>query len=386
MPNLCNRIECTGCGACYNACPKDAISMQQDKEGFLYPKIDNDICIECKKCEKVCPILGPIYKNDRAAKPFAMISRSEDIRRRSSSGGMFTLLAQYVIGKNGVVFGASYTNGFNVAHLAVSDEKELDNLRGSKYMQSDTSRTYLEVKQWLKNGRIVLYTGTPCQIAGLYKFLGKSNVENLYTADLVCHGVPSGLAFNAYLKKLAQKMNIDVKDIHNFSFRVLERWGYAPSFQFTKTEIHQLTPKENLYMMLFLSSRLHRESCYHCKFTTPERIADVTMADFWGIGKDKPYKHDTSRGCSLVLANTEKGKALISELEDKMYIEEREWDEALLNNTQLHTSSIRPKDRDEAYTYLFSHDYDTVYNHYFNTPYLRLRRMVGKILRTLHLR
>lgn len=385
MIELCSQENCTGCGACYNICPKSAISMLSDEEGFLFPQINSKICVECGRCLRVCPELNKISKHKEAEYPLAVVAKEESIRVKSSSGGMFSLLADWVLSKGGVVFGAAFNDEYTVYHCCIKHKSELDKLRGSKYAQSDTKETYREVKEYLKSGMAVLYTGTPCQIAGLYGYLGGIDVSLLYTVDLVCHGVPPVKAFKIYLRRLSDKLAIKKEEVKKFCFRELEGWGVTPSFQFAETR-RRLTPEENLYMRLFLSSRLHRHSCYNCLYTTPQRISDITIADFWGIGQERAFGYDVSQGCSLVLLNTEKGKDMFEEIRPFVYVEQREWREALRTNTQLHTRSICPKDRDEAYHYLFNKDYTTTYNHFFNTPYIRFRHFVGNILRSLHLR
>lgn len=387
MIELCTKKDCTGCGACYNVCPKQAISMKYDVEGFLYPEIDYQLCIECKLCQKSCPILSPIEKHTRVDNPLAVMAKSKALRQKSSSGGMFSILSSWILQQGGVVFGAAWTDGHKVIHRKASDEVELSVLRGSKYLQSDTLFTYKEVKACLKEGKYVLYTGTPCQIAGLYGYLGKTDKTRLYTADLVCHGVPSFRSFQLYLKKLAQKKSVTVADFNNFSFRDIEGWDITPSYKIGQRTFVKNEPiADNLYMMLFLSSRLHRRCCYNCHYTTLERIGDITLADFWGIGDERPFAYDTKQGCSLVLVNSEKGQRLFDDIVCDLNYEKREWSEALVQNHQLHMSSLRPNDRDGVYEYMAEHDYDTIYNHYFNSPYIRLRRFAGKILRKLHLR
>ncbi len=387
MIELCHKTDCTGCGACYNICPKGSISMEFDNEGFLCPKIEQESCIECGRCQKACPVLHPLSKHNRVEKPLAVVSLSDEVRQKSSSGGMFSLLASWILEHKGVVFGAAMDDNYNVYHCAAETETDLAILRGSKYAQSNTLLTFRDVKRHLNDGRYVLYTGTPCQIAGLYRFLGKTDMSRLYTADLVCHGVPSVKSFRLYISKLSEKLHVNKHEIADFRFRELEKWGVTPSFRFKGSkERHLLTPQENLYMRLFLTSRLHRKNCYHCIYATPERVGDITMADFWGIGEDKPFDYDVSSGCSLILLNSEKGEKLFSELSIKLYAEAREWSEALRYNTQLHSTSVCPKDRNEVFYYLQHYDYDKIYNYFFNTPYMRLKRRWEGVVKFLQIR
>lgn len=386
MIQLCEQNECTGCGACMNICPKHAITMKADAEGFLFPEIDASLCIECKLCQKACHVLHPLKKNEKAEKPFAVVAKEVSICEKSSSGGMFSILAQKILSHGGVVFGAGYHDGYQLSHIKAENEQDLASLRGSKYFQSDIKVTYKEVRALLKQNREVLFTGTPCQIAGLYAYLGKSNTEGLYTADLVCHGVPSPKSFNIYIQRLAEKENCKVENIKNFSFRDLKGWDIVPSFQISEGKQITFPLSKNLYMQLFLNSYLHRECCYQCKYTTPERIGDITLADFWGIGAEKPFNYDTRKGCSLVLINSEKGKELFHSVVDSLNYDVREWSEALAQNHQLRMSSVRPKKRGEVYSYWETHTNEEVYQHFFNTPMLRFKRLVGGVLSTLHLR
>lgn len=378
MMELCDRNNCTGCGACYNVCPREAITMEADSEGFLRPVIHADRCIECGLCRKVCPELFPMEKHPQVEQPIAAVSKCEEILRGSSSGGLFSHLAGAILADKGVVYGAVMDDN-RVYHRAVNDRLELVSLRGSKYMQSDTADTFRKVRVDLEAGRPVLYSGTPCQIAGLRRYLEvrKVNTERFYSVDIVCHGTPSAKMFQTYLAKLAAYKKLPVDEIREFRFRQLAEWGITPSFLY-KGERTLLTEKENLYMKLFLSARLHRPCCYVCRYAVQVRVSDITLADFWGISSS--FLYDTSHGCSLVLPNTPKGKNLFERVACDLNYEQREWEEALKVNHQLYRPSIFPPDREAAIASLLEEPYLKTYTRYFNTPWMRMKRYVRRVL------
>ncbi|WP_288205511.1 Coenzyme F420 hydrogenase/dehydrogenase, beta subunit C-terminal domain [uncultured Parabacteroides sp.] len=383
---LCDSNDCTGCGACYNICPKDSISMIQDEEGFLIPSIDRTVCIECALCVKVCPILNPIEKFKAVEYPIAACAKSEEIRTKSSSGGIFSLLASYVLQQEGVVFGAVMNDEFEVYHTVAHNLSELTRLRGSKYVQSDTRSTFKDVKKYLQEGRYVLYVGTPCEIAGLRKYISKSIVEKLFMVDLVCHGVPSVKAFQVYIQKYAEKKHLSLMEIQDFQFRQLDSWGITPSYKNVFGERVYTRGKDNLFMDLFLSSKLHRYSCYNCRFATEERISDITLADFWGIGSSGKLDFDISKGCSLVLANSLKGKFLMDNIKEEIYAEERTWEEAKKINHQLYKTSKRSKGREYIYLRLFEWPYDRMYDYYYNSLWFKMKKQIGRLLILLRLK
>ena len=385
MIQLCDIKECTGCGACYNVCPREAIVMRPDAEGFLRPDILSERCIECGLCAKVCPPLHPLQKYPRTERPIAAICKERDVVMKSSSGGLFPMLARWTFDRDGIVYGAVMDKENRIYHTAARNWEELSPTRSSKYAQSDVGGTYREVKRDLKAGKQVLYSGTPCQIAGLLNYLGKTDQSKLVTVDLVCHGTPSNKMLITYLHRLAEARGIKYKEIKGFDFRQRESWGITPSFEYEGKRI-LLRPEENVYMRLFLSSRLHRPCCYQCPYAMPERISDITLADFWGIGKKKAFLYDTKAGCSLVLPNSDKGKQIFKEISGNLFFERRDWDEALRYNHQLRQKSDLPKDRDRAARSLLNDSLDKTYQIFFNTPTKRLRRLAGKILKTLHLR
>ena len=384
---LCKKADCTGCGACYNACPRQAIQMIEDHEGFLFPSIDSHKCVDCQLCTKACPVLFPVRKHPAVRRPIAAIAKDMSILTKSSSGGMFSLLAERFINDGGVVYGAVMEKNGYVHHVHCDSPAGIAPMRGSKYVQSNTELTYSSVKAHLKAGYKVMYTGTPCQIAGLRKYLGASDTSNLLCVDIVCHGVPSNAMFRMYLQRVCAKKGVNVDDIVEIRFRNYEKWGgfYLLLLLFDG-RIIICERQDNIYLSLFLQSYTYRESCYHCSYASHERVSDVTIADFWSIGAKSEFVYDTSKGCSLLLLNTKKGERMLSEIGDRMYHEQRTWDEADLTNHQLYRPAILPKRRSQAIKSMNADPLDKTYDLIYNTPYLRIRRLVGKILRALNLR
>lgn len=386
MPELCSIELCTGCSACSSICVRSAITMLPDAEGFLRPVIDSSKCINCGLCTKVCPVLNPVHKHEQTYSPIAAINKNILVLKKSSSGGVFSLLAEWTIRQGGVVFGAVMNEENKVYHTAAYNYEEIAPMRSSKYLQSDIGGTFVLTKQLLKEGRRVLFTGTPCQIAGLYNFLGRIKKSNLLTVDVVCHGTPSNQMFISYLEKLAKYKGILYQDIKNFSFRQVQTWGYAPSFEYNNSRISlDDAGVENLYMLLFLSSKLSRPSCYKCSYSTPNRVSDITIADFWGIGEKEKFPYDTSHGCSLLLLNSMRGKQVFDEVCQDLNYESRKWSEALKRNHQLYRQSPLPKDRDAAVVSLLKNSLQETYSCFLNTPYVRLRHFAGSLLRKLRL-
>ena len=320
-----NKI-CTACGACANICPQNAIQMKEDEQGFLYPSIDEEKCINCNLCEKVCQNIGALHKNS-PSKTLALQSKDYTLSQKSSSGGMFAQIAKYVLSKNGIVFGCTMEknqDNFEIKHIYIDNEKDLYKLQGSKYVQSDIKNTYKEAKQFLEQNRLVLYSGTPCQIAGLKSFLGKE-YTNLICIDLSCTGVPSQKLFNDYIKFLENKYK---KQIINFEFRNKIKLGWAcGNALITYSNNKQKIIQNNLssYLNLFINGGIHRESCYNCQFTGLNRLSDVTIADCWGIEFEYPNLLKNSltknRGISLVLINTQKGEEILEKIKENLVIE-----------------------------------------------------------------
>jgi len=353
MIQLADRIHCTGCSACANSCMHQAIQMQPDDEGFLQPTINKDKCVECGLCIKRCPVLNPINREVSKQKAYALISYK--YRTVSSSGGAFSVIAEYVLQQGGVVFGASMNNAQCVKHIAIEQEEKLSLLRGSKYVQSDIGNSYKEVKNYISAGRLVLFTGTPCQVAGLYAYLaGKRHEGQLITIDLVCHGIPSQGAFDAYLKKINRLYDRHIED---FRFRKFDSWDYRPAIQFAKSKWKVLNLWENAYIDAFFKGITFRESCFRCNYCNTQRIGTITIADFWGIGRHgKRFKKNVACGVSLVIDNQNIIPAIHSRLAQHAHLEIRDMEEAISEQTNLKAPTPRAAIRDKAVKMLMDPD------------------------------
>lgn len=307
MENITNveRTLCTGCGACMNKCPVNAIEMSQDERGFVYPRINEEKCIDCGLCYKLCPVVKPVEKN-KTPESYALWA-SEDTRLKSSSGGGFSLIARQIFKKGGVVFGARYSEDFlSVYHTSARNESELSYLRGSKYVQSDIGYSYKEAKKLLDNKEYVLFSGTPCQIAGLYSYLGK-DYDTLYTIDIVCHGTPSQSVYSRYIEERANGA-----PIKEMSFREKASWGWGTAISlYTEGAEYKKDFFQDPFLKAFSSGLIVRDCCSACPYACLNRVGDLTLGDFWGIGEIKPEYTD-GKGTGLVLVNNKRGKELLS--------------------------------------------------------------------------
>lgn len=311
--------ECCGCGACKQACPKNAITMIEDEKGFLYPSVNTNLCVRCGLCDKVCGFTVNYAKFDKKPRIFAVKHKDDAVREASTSGGVFTALTDAVLAQGGVIYGAQYDDVFRVFHSRATDYAKRNCFRGSKYVQSDTENTYQQAKNDLQQGKKVLYSGTPCQIAGLCTFLGKT-YDNLITVDVLCHGVPSPKLWREFLCIIEKKAKARISSV-NFRDKS-QGWSNSGRLVFSYKERNANIWGENSYNTLFLKNIILRDSCYACQFRSYTRPSDITIADFWGIKINAPKFHD-EKGVSLVMINTIKGQRLFDEISEQIISEER---------------------------------------------------------------
>ena len=310
MIEIVEKSDCVGCEACVQRCPKQCIVMKEDAEGFLYPQIDIEKCIDCGLCERVCPVIN----QGEPRKPlvaYAAKNQDESVRLSSSSGGVFTALAEYVIAQGGVVFGARFDESWNVVHDYVETIEGLSAFRGAKYVQSRIGKSFLRAETFLKQGRMVLFSGLPCQITGLKKFLRK-DYDNLITVELFCHGVPSPMVWKRFLEEEVAIPHIRLKSI---SFRDKVSGWKNYSFFYSQedangVQLHSMPFAKNLFMRGFLADLYLRPSCYHCPAKQFKSGSDLTIGDYWGVKLAHP-ELDDDKGVSAVLVNTDRGVKIL---------------------------------------------------------------------------
>lgn len=310
MIEVLDKGRCCGCESCVQICPKHCITFNEDECGFRYPSVNKDECINCSLCERVCPVLDQ-NQPKLPLMVYAAQNPDDKVRLCSSSGGIFTSIAAYVIEQGGLVFGAAFDTDFNVCHICAASKEDLKKLRGSKYVQSRIGDVYLRVRNEVKEGRLVLFSGTPCQIAGLNRYLGKE-YDNLIRIDIVCHGVPSPAVWRSYLDDI--KSHAGDEPVGAVSFRD-KSTGWTDYSFVVRSENENVIVKEshrtNLFMRLFLTNLSIRPSCFECPAKKGKSGSDITLGDYWGVDKLYPKFHD-DLGVSLILINTLKGGNILN--------------------------------------------------------------------------
>ena len=367
--------RCTGCFACYNSCKFDAIKMNLNEDGFFMPFIDDTKCKKCKICYKNCPVIEKSESDNSIISAYAAWNTDDSIRLKSSSGGVFSAIATYVIQDlQGVVYGATYESGI-VRHIRVDEIEQLKLLRKSKYLPSYIGKSYENVKNDLDRGKYVLFVGTPCQVEAINKFI--KNKDKLITCDLICHGVPSYTVFNSYLKSInmeSKNIEIDFRNKENGwkNFRVILKDN-------NKNILYNTHHLENKFFKGFVDNLYLKYSCYDCKFCTTSRVGDITLGDFWGVSQE----NYNDLGVSLVIANNHKGLDIINTLNEKeQIIAQVVSNDELGENKRIYNGTYTvPKIRYEIKSFLKYNDFDKFYKKYIYKSYYK--KVLGKIRRII---
>lgn len=333
MTTICPHDVCTGCKACYNICAHSAISFKQDELGFYYPTIDSTICVDCGLCKKVCPAINLVSSYERH-ESYVATAKSLEEQWSSTSGGIASVLSRYVLHNNGVVYGCTAEDCTHVRHIRISKEEDLSRIKGSKYVQSDIGECFRYVREDLKTGILVLFVGTPCQIAGLRLFLLKQ-YENLICIDLICHGVPSQKILTDAIKHNLKRNNING---YSVDFRFRKKNGkslYGIRVKDKENVIYKKKWPNNDYITGFLKGAFYRESCYICKYATKARVSDITIGDYWDYSKKNNKLHGKHYGLSSLVANTDKGKELIENVSTDILLQRLSFTVLSESNAQL---------------------------------------------------
>ena len=324
---ICSREICSGCGACYAKCPTSAITMAPDELGFLYPKIDEDKCINCGLCRKICPSANKFLDDGKYPSAYAVVNKDDEIRMKSSSGGVFSLIAENILAKGGVVFGAAFEEDLSITHIKCDSRDQLDRLRGSKYSQSKTADVYKEVRRCLDDGVDVLFTGTPCQIEGLYAFLGR-DYDNLFTQDIICHSVPSPSVWRNFVSEYSRGRRLG-----NIFFRdKTYGWDhYSMRLEYMDGKSELILSNKNEFMKGFINGVYARNSCSLCSGRKIHRKADITLGDFWGV-QNVDSDFNDNKGVSLVMVHSEKGEGLLRPLGERAIIRKVDFEQSIKSN------------------------------------------------------
>ena len=333
IDKVCDLNKCTGCFACANACSVGAIQMLPGKIGHLFPTI-LDKCIECNKCIKTCPVNNPV-ELQKPIKTLAFWIKDDEEHQTSTSGGAAACFTNYILEEGGTVYGCASLSHGVIEHIRIDKKEDAFKLKGSKYVHSHINNTYQLIKADLKSGKKVLFIGLPCQVAGLKRYIGKENA-NLFAIDLICHGVPSQQVLFEYIESLGIKRD----EVSVVAFR--EAKGYYLTIKSSGRSVYYKNECKDLYYMAFNDNLCFRDSCFTCRYSAPERVGDLTIGDFWGLGKQEPFNYTPHGHVSVVLVNNSKGELLMKSCSDKYEAVERSLDEAVAGNHNLKSPSVAP--------------------------------------------
>lgn len=381
MKEILEKNRCTGCSACASICPKGAIELVEDNEGFKHPVIDQDKCINCGLCKRTCPVLNT-KENSSLNKCYVAYNKNDKVKKTSSSGGIFDAIAREVLNNNGIVVGAAFNENMKLNHIAIEKIEDLEKLKGSKYLQSDLDNIFTYIKSQI-NDRKILFVGTPCQVAGLHVYL-KKDYDNLICIDLFCHGVPSSKLFNKYIKELESSNNSKVVK-YNFRDKKTGWDTYSNTVSFEDDKQISELQSNNSYMRLFLSDIALRESCYNCDFKVGNKYSDITLGDFWGVQKYYPEMYNKN-GVSAIIINTEKGKRIFESISNNLKYKECELEEIVTGNPSLKSSGKYPKKRKDFFEDLNTINIKKITKKYANNSLIKqiktkFKKLIKKVLK-----
>lgn len=373
MPQLADKNKCNGCHACFNICSIGAIKMQADTEGFLYPAVDNEKCISCGKCEKACPIINPPADNPYE-ESYGAYAKDEGIHKTSSSGGVFAVLAKETLKNGGYVCGAAYTDGRMVKHIIIDKEDDLCLLQGSKYVQSTIGSVYSKIKALLTDNNEVLFSGTPCQVAGLLSYLGK-DYDNLKTLDLICHGVPSPLTWQLHLNEIS-----DGKVITDSTFRNKTQGIHNVTLDYFLYDgtVYQEKYEESPFIKAFSQNLSVRPSCFECKFKGYKRCSDITIGDYWSAVEYNPGLVQDD-GLSSVIIHSSKMKALFQNIKDRFIVENTTAEKISLWNYNLNNSSNPSENRLTFFNDIYKMTFSQAVNKNYIEPKPQKNHLIKKV-------
>lgn len=374
-----DKSECCGCTACYAKCPQHAIEMKTDEKGFLYPTIDTSKCIECQICMNVCDLKNKNVKNDDCItqEAWALRHKDSEVLKKSSSGGAFTAISDFILKNNGRVAGTILNKNLIAHHMIADNAAQRDYMCGSKYMQSEMRNVFREVKSLLENNIPVLFTGTPCQVAGLKSYLINVDMTRLYTCDLICHGVVSPLLFKEYIKYIEKKFD---KKVTNHIFRSkIYGWGHTEGNIFIDGTKDFDSFESQLHKTVFYADLGERPSCYNCKYTCTERCSDITLGDYWGIKEIMPEFY-SDEGVSVILINTNKGKKLVNELRDVVEMKKTQINDVIIKQPQLEHPVYNNPDKEKFWSCFLKKGYiKSVKKFVLKTNYRRILCITKKL-------
>ncbi|HEY9060624.1 MAG TPA: Coenzyme F420 hydrogenase/dehydrogenase, beta subunit C-terminal domain [Pseudobacteroides sp.] len=381
-----NKKDCCACGACFNICSQNAIDIVEDEYGFTFPRIKESLCVKCGACKKVCAFQN-IEEVNEPIVTYVAVSQNTDIKK-SASGGMFASFGKSIIENGGVIYGVSLERIDDIMtpiHIGIDNLDDLEKLQGSKYVQSFIGHIYSEIKDQLNTGRMVLFSGTPCQVGGLKGYLGNKSYENLLLIDIICHGIPSAKLFQSYINTLEKKIKGKIVD---FIFRDKTiGWGhgsftYVGKFIYVKRnkKYSEILPSaESSYYQAFLKSQIFRESCYSCKYACRNRPGDISIGDFWGVQKEHSEllianggAINEANGVSCVIINTENGKKYFDKFKKGVCFFQSDFEKAAHGNAQLNYPSLMNIERHSILELFKKNGYEAVEKRFRKTEGYRL--------------